>query len=189
MIAIATEDLLTEVVCERLVADAGLTVTLRLRRGGSGYLQSKIESFIQISNHCPLLLVTDLDSLTCAPRLRAQWMNGRAIPRNLLFRVAVREVEAWLMADHEAFGSLVGKAVNFDVEGLADPKAKLLSLAKGAKREVREDLVATQGSIASQGVGYNVRLSSYVRNLWSPSRAASNSESLRRAIARINEIS
>jgi hypothetical protein len=99
----------------------------------------------------------------------------------LFFHVAVREVEAWLLADHvgmrELLGSKIGKLPN-NPELLADPKASLLSLAAKAPRDVRDDLLAERNSMASQGLGYNSVLSSFVKTIWHPGRAADRSASL-----------
>jgi len=187
-IAIVTEDRLTEAVCERLAADLGIEVHMKLRKDGCGYLKSKLDSFMQMSLHYPVLVVTDLDEKTCAPSLLRSWLNGRVLPPEMMLRVAVREVEAWLMADHEAFGDFIGARINFDVESLADPKARLLSLARNANRNVREELVAARGAVASQGVGYNIRLGNFVANSWSPERAAANSDSLFRTIRKLRQL-
>jgi hypothetical protein len=81
-IAIATEDVLTEVVCEKIAAYLGIEVSLRLRKGGSGYLKSKFDSFIQMSRRYPVLIVTDLDRKPCAPRLIEEWTQGRVLPKD-----------------------------------------------------------------------------------------------------------
>lgn len=186
-IAIATEDVLTEVVCEKIAAFLGIEVSLRLRKGGSGYLRSKFDSFVQMSRIYPVLVVTDLDRKPCAPKLIEEWTQGKALPEGLMLRVAVREVEAWLMADRQAFGALVGANIDFCTETVLDPKEKLLALASRAARDVRDDLVASKGALASQGIGYNKRLSEFVLLSWCPNRAAENSESLRRAIGKIKK--
>lgn len=184
-IAIATEDVLTEVVCERIASHLGIEISLRLRKGGSGYLRSRLDSFIQMSRVYPVLVVTDLDKKCCAPTLIQEWIQGRKIPEGFMLRVAVREIEAWLMADRQAFGEMMGAKINFCPESILDPKEKVLSLAARAPRRVRDDLVAGKGAVASQGVGYNKRLCEFALSKWCPVRASENSESLRRAIFKI----
>lgn len=66
-------------------------------------------------------------------------------------------------------------------DALPDPKQFLLKQAKNAPRAVREDLLAAQGAIARQGLGYNTRLTAWVEKEWSPQRAAERSPSLARA--------
>jgi hypothetical protein len=180
-IALATEDELSEQVGIRLANEAGLEIGLPLRKNGNGYLRKRIPSFCEMAKRQPVLLITDLDRGPCAPTLVADWLNGRTRPEALLFRVAVREIESWLLADHQAmralFGQKAGKLPDAP-DDLPDPKQTLLGLAQRAKREVRDDLVASDGTVASQGLGYNARLRQIVREAWEPARAANRSPSL-----------
>jgi hypothetical protein len=59
---------------------------------------------------------------------------------------------------------------------------------KNAPRELRSELLPAKGSIASQGFGYNSCLREFVAKMWSPTRAAERSQSLRRAINRVSEL-
>jgi len=133
----------------------------------------------------PVVVVTDLDGKICAPRLVQEWIAGRALPNQFFLRVAVREVESWIMSDRERFGRFIGASIDFDPEQLPDPKAKLLHLAQRAPRKVREELLNPKSAIASQGVGYNTTLSEFVVAHWCPQRASANSDSLRRMVERL----
>lgn len=189
-ITLATEDELSEEVGLRLAEDAGLIVHERLRRGGFGYLKSRVSNFCEMAVHVPVLMLTDLDRVSCAPALIADWLGERAKPPGFLFRVAVREIESWLLADHPAMNSLLGPRVTAlpdCPDQLSDPKQTLLTLAQRAQRAVREDLLIRQGANASQGLGYNARLGAVVRKNWSPSRAAERSPSLARTRKRLQE--
>jgi hypothetical protein len=180
-IALATEDELSECVGVKLANEAGLEVNMMLRKNGNGYLRSSIEKFITMTYHQPLLLITDLDTLSSPTYLQEQWVKQKVVPPGLLFHVAVREVEAWLLADHEGMKKLLGAKINklpSSPELLPDPKRHLLGLAAKASREVRNDLVAERNSMASQGLGYNSRLTNFVRTMWKPSVAAELSPSL-----------
>lgn len=193
-INIATEDVLSEAVAIRLIEEmnSDFQIELKLRSGGSGYLRSKLDSFCQMAKRTPMLLLTDLDDVECAPSLISEWFGKTRIPPKLLFRVPVREVEAWLLADHQAMKGLLGaRAITTlpdNPELLRDPKESLLEFAKKAPREVRMDLVAAKGAVSSQGLGYNDRLTSFVRDKWSPERASLNSDSLRRTRERLREL-
>jgi hypothetical protein len=192
-IALATEDELSEAVGRRLLAGAPhhLHVGLLLRKGGSGYLRSRMSNWCALAKQQPVLLLTDLDRASCACSLIQDWLGEHHHPEDLVFRVAVREVEAWLLADHEAMRRLFGKKgqLPIDPDALRDPKQQLLELAKRAQRDVRRDLVAEKGAIAAQGIAYNARLCEFVSNDWDPRRASIRSESLRRARRRIDELS
>lgn len=192
-VALATEDELSEAIGKRLLegASPALSVGLTLRQNGQGYLRKKMKNWCQMaSSGQPVLLLTDLDRTSCGPALLDDWYGTHHRPDDLVFRIAVREVEAWLLADHAAMSSLLGRAVRLpeEPELLADPKRKLLELAQKAPRSVRDDLVVERGATASQGLGYNARLTGVVAQHWDPHRAAQRSDSLRRALRRIGEL-
>jgi hypothetical protein len=105
--------------------------------------------------------------------------------------VAVREIESWLLADHEAMRGLLGARAGRlppDPDELPDPKQTLIELAQRAPRTVRDELLADQGAFASQGLGYNTLLARMVREAWRPARAAERSFSLAKARIRLKEL-
>lgn len=192
-VALATEDELSEAVGKRLLAESGgaLQVNQLLRKGGNGYLRSRINSWCEIARYQPVLLITDLDALACPTELLTTWLNARVKPVDLVFRVAVREIESWLLADHDGMKLLLGNGARNlpdTPDNLADPKRCLLTLAQKAPRAIRDDLVVPKGTIASQGLAYNKTLSDFVLTRWSPVKAAARSDSLRRARDRIREL-
>ncbi|RTQ36871.1 DUF4276 family protein [Variovorax gossypii] len=190
-LVLATEDELSETVGLCLAAEAGLEVGQQLRRGGFGYLKSRLRNFCEIALHQPVFLLTDLDRTKCGSTLVDKWMGDLERPENFVFRVAVREIESWLLADHDAIRSLLGGRVGrlpSDPDSLPDPKQALLALAARAPRDIRDDLVATEGALASQGLGYNARLCHMVRQNWQPARAADRSASLAKARMRLKEL-
>lgn len=193
LLALGTEDELSEAMGKRLLTDAGydLEPSPVLRKGGFGYLRSKMDSWCEMALRKPVLLLTDLDMSACPMALREDWMGARKTPENLVLRIVVREIESWVLADHDALRTLIGNRGTLppDPDALPDPKQYLLRLiAKQAHRRIREDLVAEKGAIASQGIGYNAHLGEWVRTVWSPARAALRSRSLHRARLRIGEL-
>lgn len=191
-IVLATEDELSEQVGVMLAGEAGLSVDQCLRKQGFGYLRKRMGSFCQMAENQPVVVITDLDQSPCPSHLRDSWLGNRHMPVGLLFRVAVREIEAWLLADRSAMHALLRVAVASlprHPDSLPDPKEALLHLARRAPREIREDLIARRGSIAGQGLGYNARLSEFVRKSWDPQRASALSPSLARARTRLRELS
>lgn len=194
-VALATEDELSEAVGLRLLSESPAllnTNPLLLRKQGFGYLKSRMHNWKQMANHSVVLILTDLDRADCPIVLLNDWLGkGEMPPENLLLRIAVREIESWILADHEAFSSIVGNKGRLPVapDELPDPKQYLLNLAKNASRAIRDDLVAQEGTVASQGLGYNNRLVGLVNTQWSPERAAARSPSLQRARDAINRLS
>lgn len=192
-ITIATEDELSESVADRLVCDflPLFNVNQRLRKGGNGYLKSKCHNFNQMALRQHVLLITDLDNAICPVTLIANWFGHTQLNPNLIFRVAVKEIESWLLADHEGMQNLLvngGNALTNTPDHLNYPKEYLLHRAKKAPREIKNDIVRVKGQVTRQGLGYNARLCQFVRETWSPARAQQTSESLSRAIQRLQAI-
>ena len=151
---------------------------------GFGYLKSNIKGFNQASKHTPFFMLTDLDNYECPPALMAEWIN---FPVNecFIFRIAVREVESWLLADREGLSEFFNVSLaNFPLnpEDEVDPKQTLINLARRSRiRKIREDIVPVNG-YALIGPNYNGCLMDFVYNKWNLENAISNSESLERAV-------
>lgn len=191
-VVLATEDELSEYVGEKLIKEANkkLNVTLRLRKGGFGYLKGKLPNLCGLSKTQPVILLTDLDNAGCPMKLIDAWFKGMEKPRDLLFRVVVREVESWVLADHKGFSDYFGISqakLPTDPDLLPDPKAQLLKLIGGARREIKDVMIAKKGALAIQGVGYNTILVDFIRTSWNCQRAAERSKSLNKAFIRISE--
>ncbi|MCL4795460.1 MAG: hypothetical protein KJZ84_12930 [Bryobacteraceae bacterium] len=161
-------------------------------RSGFGDLKRTAKGWNAAAKGIPFFLLTDLDlTFPCPSALVEDWLDGaeRKHP-NLIFRVAVREVEAWLLADAEGLAAFLGLSVRHVPavpEGLTDPKAALIELARRARsKELRERIVPRTGSTAVQGREYNSCLCEFVRGGWSPERASHRSLSLARAIQRLS---
>lgn len=191
-IALATEDALSEAIGLRLLAELPSPVVpnLTLGKQGSGYLRSRMQNWRQIARRQAILILTDLDRIDCAPTMRADWIGPTPLPENLILRIVVREIESWALADHDAIRMLIGNKGTLppSPDTLPDPKRHLLRLARSASRSIRSDLLIEAGAIASQGVGYNARLTAWVHSSWSPARAAMRSPSLERARMRLKEL-
>ena len=187
----ATEDELSEsVACkiiENYVPDA--TVGLKLRKGGSGYLKSSLHKFCQMAEREAVLMLVDLDRVTYAPSLIDNWFGGKAMPPKLFFRVAVREIESWLLADRPGLANFfeISKAsLPSRPDELLDPKQSLLHAARGAPRHIRSELLRIKGTMSTQGLGYNRVLTYFVERGWDAERARLNSPSLDRSLRRLS---
>lgn len=108
---------------------------------------------------------------------------------NLIFRVAVREVEAWLLADKVNLAGFLHVPERFfpgAPDEIADPKAALLNLARRSRlSDIKGSLLPKRGSTAHVGPGYNECLGGFVRNRWDVRAAAGGSPSLARAMHRL----
>ncbi len=189
-VLLVVEDELSGIVLRKLVEESAnrLFVYSVLTMGGFGKIKTGIQRFKNASNVMPHIVLTDLDTRDCAPSLLEDWGVGTDI-RNILFRVAVREVEAWLLADREGIAKYLklplAKTPQHPEQEI-DPKQSLFSLVrKCKKRRLVEELVPATGSSASVGPLYNTRMGDFVRDIWNIQRAVENSDSLSRTVNRI----
>lgn len=194
VVYLAFEDEPARAVGERLLREAIPDIEIAGPIGGKGrtYLQKKYGEFVRLCQTQTLLHLTDMDRDECAPSLIADWIGEKRLPDRFLFRVAVRETEAWLMADRDGFAAFSGipkSKLPHDVESLDDPKEALKTLVR---RHGRKDLQASilpppTARTARVSESYNPTLSAFIRdpNGWNPARAAENSDSLRRARDRL----
>jgi hypothetical protein len=188
---LAVEDALGEAVLRRLLAECGgpWAIGNVYGHGGVGYLRKMIAGFNNAAQGVPFIVLADTDQANCAPELLATWLPNGA-RANLLLRFAVREVEAWVLADCLSLAQFMGVRRDLlppDVEGIADPKRALVNIARRSRRrDIGDDLVPKRGSTALVGRNYNARLQDYVDQHWRPHIARQNSGSLNRAIAAID---
>lgn len=172
-------------------------VSLGHRNGGFGYIRKNLAKFCDLALRERVIVLTDLDGAVCAPSLRTSWLDTLTgfndFPEQMVFCVAVREVEAWLMADRGAFAdffSVPASAIGNDIENsVVDPKEYLVTTVRRTSvRSVRDAVVPDRRSHASVGLGYNQLLSQFVAEAWMPERGASQSVSLQRACDRMRSL-
>jgi hypothetical protein len=184
-ISAAVEGLVDEAVVRRLIACAGGHPGPVYGKNGKPALRQKINGYNNAARHTPWVVLVDLDAdADCAPSLRHDWLPTPA-PR-LCFRVAIRQVEAWLMADAETLAAYLGVAKRIipeDPESLPDGKTAMVDLSRQSrKRAIQQDMVPRPGSGRKVGPAYASRLIEYAQGYWRPEFAAKRADSLRRAI-------
>jgi hypothetical protein len=187
-VAAAVEGDVDEAVLTRLADAAGLSVYPVHGRQGKQFLRQRMAGYNRAAAHFPWVVLVDLDhDASCAPELRFDWVSQ---PASLLsFRVAVRAVEAWLIADQDRFARFLGISrarLPSDVEGLSDPKAAVVQLAaQSNSRRTREDIVPRPSSGRKTGPLYSARLTEFTRDVsngWRPDVAAERCDSLSRCL-------
>jgi hypothetical protein len=193
-IFLAVEDALSKAVAEKLLLSSGVEFQIKqcFCKHGYGYLKSNLNKFSNIAKTTPLLLITDLDREDCAPDLIWRWLGKKKPHKGLLFRVAVRETEAWLLADADGFAAFSGVPVTkipHEVESLPDPKSTLIELVRRyGKRSLKADIVLQPGICAKVGLAYNPVLCPFVQEIWSPERAEGVANSLARVRSSISKL-
>jgi hypothetical protein len=188
-INILAEDSLCEYLARRLISlnIEKFSVGVSYLGHGFGYIQNNIQGFNNASRGIPIIAITDL--VEECPAMQVQRWLPHGINRNFLFRIAVKESEAWILADKIGVSKFLGirkELIPDNVDNIGDPKQFLVNLAKGSRyKELRGALVPRPNTTAKIGPEYNSRLSEFVENLWNPDRASQNSHSLTKAIVRI----
>ncbi len=172
-ISLAAEDDLSESVLRRILSTypGRFAVGNVFGRSGFGYLKKQVSAFNNAAKHLPFLLLTDLDRYECPPSLLADWLSSER-HKHFLLRVAVREVESWLLGDPvglSRFLRLRRPTEIVDPERLHDAKNALLACAvRSPSRSLRESLVSRskQSGRLLQGPDYNGTLARFVFSSW-----------------------
>jgi hypothetical protein len=185
---VACEGHLDGAVLAVLTAAHGLEIGPVYDMGGKQRLDDKLRGYVNAARFAPWIVQRDLDDdAVCAPELVRRLVSYP--PSGLRLIVAVRQVEAWLLADRQAIADhlRISPALVPELpETLADAKAHLVDLARRSRsRDIREDVVPALGSGRRVGPGYTSRLTGFVRQQWSFRRAARVAPSLATLVARI----
>lgn len=186
----AVEGLVDEAVLRRLILDSGAIPGAVYGKRGKDRLVQQVSAYHHAARISPWVVLMDLDNdADCAAGLRNRLLPGEEPPPSLCLRIAVRTIEAWLLADRERFSDFfaVGLSkVPSSPESLADPKRTIVELARSSRRkEIRSDLVPRAESGRPVGPAYTSRMIEYVESTekgWRPVVAAKEAESLRRCL-------
>jgi len=193
-ITAAVEGNVDEAVVRRLIEHVGGTPGPIYGRNGKDHLRQRIANYNQAARLSPWVVLVDLDhDAECAPPLRSAWLP--ALSPHMCLRVAVRQVEAWLLADRERlakFLSVSTSRIPHNPESVEHPKNTLVEIARySRRRDIREDMAPRPGSGRSVGAAYTARLIEFViskRTGWRPEVAARYSDSLNRSLRCLRRI-
>ncbi len=188
----AVEGKLDRAVAERLIESVeGLKAQRIFEAGSRAKLLKRVRDYNRSALRYMWFVLVDLDRNECAPELVREHLPNRV--ESMCFRVAVRMVEAWLMADREGLAEFLGVSVRRiprNPESIPNPKGKLVGLAKGSRRRhIREALVPPKNTGAKVGSLYTDTMMDFVKEVWNVEVAAENSDSLSRALRCLNRIS
>ncbi len=185
----AVEGKLDKIIAEQIIRFAGGDPGRIFVMGGKANLRKKIAGYNLAATHQPYpwLILVDLDrEAECAPAMRNRWFAHQSPASRLCFCVAVRSVEAWLIADRHNMAKFLGISETMipdNPENLPDPKQEIIRLAKRSRRiQIKKALVPDTGSGQQVGPLYTSLMGRFAEELWDIRRACQTAPSLQRAV-------
>ncbi len=195
LLTAAVEGIVDEAILRRLCRYVGTGLATVYGKTGKHYVLRRLAGYNHSAKFRHWVVLVDLDrDGECAPEVIPAWLPT---PSKLMcLRVAVREVEAWILADPERVANYFGvvhSEIPVDPERILDPKQTMVNLGRHSRRrEIRDDLVPRTGSGQIVGPAYASRIIAFVQNEgagWRPDVAANNSDSLKGCLEAISRLS
>ena len=188
MVTVVVEGPSDAAVVQKILGDVGFAVGIIRETGGKSRLDLRMRGYNQAARYAPWFVLRDPNGdAACAPDLIRALLPDAA--PQMCFRVAVRAMEAWLLADTERVSRFLGVSAAIiprDPERLADPKRELVNLARRSRhRQIREAMVPEQGTPALVGPGYTAAILELVSRGCRPHVAAESSPSLTACLRRL----
>lgn len=184
----AAEGLLDATVVRRLFSYSKITPGRAYYGKGKDNIIKRLPNWNQAANHSPWFVLVDLDRETCAPQAIKDWLPS---PNALMrFRIAVKEVESWLMADRSGLATFLkiepNKITN-DPDELNDPKSTLVNLCRSSKAAyIKNDMLPKGNYKSLEGPAYASRLAEFVLTTWNVKKAGQQSRSLNKCLKALN---
>lgn len=193
VLSVAVEGDLDEIVVSRLIRLTGGVPGHVYGKKGKAFLLQKLTAYNNAARYSPWLVVVDLDQdADCAPPFALKYLPDPS--RSMIFRIAVREIESWIMADRESLAEFLGVKSSWipgEPEKEEHPKRRMVDIARRSRRKaIREDMVPRPGSGRTVGPAYSSRMMEFImdpKNGWRPEVAAELSESLFRCLVRLKD--
>jgi hypothetical protein len=174
----------------KLLAEVGLLGATEIDAGGKGNIDRELPKYISIGRSMPMVVLRDLDhDAPCAAALVAELVPRR--PRWFRLRLAVHELESWVLADAAGLSKLISvdeKWIPEDPDSEPDPTRSLLKVIERAPAHVRRRLLPARGSSVQVGPLYEATLIEFGAHVWSAARASKRSPSLKRARASLTTL-
>ncbi len=181
---------------EALLRSKGLDVDYRrvIVTNGKSTLDRRLDKYNEAAKRAPWLVLRDADrdADDCVVQLRHALLPQANQAAAMCFRLAVRSLDAWLMADQGAFSEFFGvspSSVPAAPDSLDDPKRELVAACRRShKALIRKGMTPPSGSVRATGPEYASMVSEYAATAWRPMLAANASPSLARALHDIDRL-
>lgn len=190
----AVEGLLDEAVLKRLITHVGAAAGPIYGKKGKSHLLRRLKGYNCAAQQTPWVVLIDLDQdADCAPPFRSETLPLPAA--RMCFRIVVREIETWLLADHERLARFLAvrpALIECEPERIHSAKDAISKFARHSRRrEIREDMSPRPGSGRRIGPAYTSRLMEFAtdeNNGWRPEVAAQFCDSLARCLGCIRRL-
>lgn len=202
---IVGEDDVTREIIKRIVKDYAphLTIIQHIPARGSE-IKAKIPNLNTVALSSPVILLADMDTVSCAPLAKAGILKGLSnVSSEFVVNIAVDEGEAWLLADRDGFSTYFGIPIELmpvcTKQKFMGPKARMEmsiplkaslylthNLAGHSKKKVFKDQLYSEDTC--KGPEYNTAIVPFIQKSWDIETARQNSYSLDGMIKRIQNI-
>lgn len=186
------EGVVDEIVVRAVLAAIGLQVGTVYGRKGIGYVRERAEGIAVRGAHGGrVLIVADAMDVPAPCPGEASRMLVAEPPSGTLVRLAVNEIEAWLLASRPelaAFLRVPVSRVPLNSDDVVDPKQTFVNLARASRSSrLKQMIVPKEGTSASVGIGYVDAVAEFVESSWNLASASGVSPSLRKMETRLLE--
>lgn len=184
---VVVEGITDQSVALRLLKYTGLSVGNIYGRKGKQHILKQLYGYNTAAILGPWFVIVDLDTdADCALQAIELWLPKATHAKGMCFRIAVHEMEAWLLADAEhlaQFLHISPAKIPSEPDKEANPKQILVNLAReSSKRDIQKDIVPRRGSGKDVGPGYTNQIITFVERYWHLDQAMQRSESLLRCM-------
>lgn len=182
-----TDEVVLRRVLSHLQVEAGRAFGLR----GRPNLLIKLPRYNAAAQFDAFVALVDFDS---EPNCVGEFVNAHLPHPGALmrFRVAVRAIEAWLMADRDGladFLSVSPSRIPLYPDAVQSPKTEMVNIARHSRRRpIRTAMVPREGSGTSVGPAYTSMLIEFANTRWDIRAATPNSPSLSRSVVAISSL-
>jgi hypothetical protein len=190
-VTVAVEGPTDTPVARKVLAYLNLDVGAVHEKNGKLGLDQRLSGYNSAAEYAPWLVLRDLNHDELCPSA----LIKRLLPKpaaQMCFRIAVREMETWLIADRETLAEYLSipiSQVPLNPEELNNPKLTLVNLARQSRRRgIRYDFVPAEGISATVGPGYLAGVTEYVTRYWRPEIAAKSCRSLAHCLQALSSL-
>jgi len=158
---------------------------------GKGVIDSRIRKYWKAARNnrnYPYVIFRDLDrdGGGCPVTLRSELVERTpGESPNLLIRIVDQCIESWILADRQGIAEFCNRSIASVRPTDSRHKEHLLRLFQKAQFK---DAVLREGGKLAFGPAYAVHLQRLMTDHWSIERAATESDSLRRALERLTDL-